>query len=144
MRSTDVHRCCVMVASTTLAEQYTIDVSAVGRRFDGYGAISGGGATSRLLFTCVPLQHHSQTCILIDGGDCEHNRPSIARRAHHCAVERLSLPTQNNDVVVVNITALCGAPRFVLERSTVRNTQFEHLRSQAHTNCGTFKRSAPN
>ena len=30
---------------------YTIDSSAAGRRFDGYGAISGGGATSRLLFS---------------------------------------------------------------------------------------------
>jgi galactosylceramidase len=30
---------------------YSINVSAVGRRNDGFGAISGGGATSRLLFS---------------------------------------------------------------------------------------------
>jgi len=30
---------------------YEINISSIGRRLDGYGAISGGGATSRLLFS---------------------------------------------------------------------------------------------
>lgn len=34
-----------------LASTYSINVSAAGRRLDGFGAISGGGATSRLLFS---------------------------------------------------------------------------------------------
>ena len=36
------------------ADSYTLDSSRPGPRFDGYGAISGGGATSRLLFTYPP------------------------------------------------------------------------------------------
>jgi hypothetical protein len=37
--------CCAASSS------FVINTGALGRRLDGFGAISGGGATSRLLFT---------------------------------------------------------------------------------------------
>jgi galactosylceramidase len=39
--------CCLVTTSAG----FNIDTNAVGRRLDGFGAISGGGATSRLLFS---------------------------------------------------------------------------------------------
>ena len=38
-------------SSSSSSSPYQINISSIGRRFDGYGAISGGGATSRLLFS---------------------------------------------------------------------------------------------
>lgn len=40
--------------STTNPTTYTIDATTLGPRLDGFGAISGGGATSRLLFSYSP------------------------------------------------------------------------------------------
>ena len=39
------------VALAPLCAAFVIDTGAIGRRLDGFGAISGGGATSRLLFS---------------------------------------------------------------------------------------------
>jgi len=38
-------------SSSSSSPPYNINISSIGRRLDGYGAISGGGATSRLLLT---------------------------------------------------------------------------------------------
>ena len=42
---------CAALVVTSDAAAYTIASGALGRVLDGYGSLSGGGATSRLLFS---------------------------------------------------------------------------------------------
>ena len=65
--------------SAALADRYTINGSALGPRFDGFGAISGGGATSRLLFSYPPAVLAEILDLLF--------LPSYGASLHHLKVE---------------------------------------------------------
>lgn len=72
-----IFTCAFLLAA--IADAVNIDTSRVGRRLDGFGAISGGGATSRLLFSYSPQQTSEILDFLF--------LPSFGASLHHLKVE---------------------------------------------------------
>jgi galactosylceramidase len=69
----------LLAPAASLTSSYTVDGSVLGPRLDGFGAISGGGATSRLLFSYPPA-------VLADILDLLF-LPSYGASLHHLKVE---------------------------------------------------------
>lgn len=68
--------CLLLIVAT---HAYLIDSGATGRRLDGFGAISGGGATSRLLFSYPQPQLDQILNFLF--------KPQFGLSLHHLKVE---------------------------------------------------------